>query len=237
MRKKDDKLMQRIVECFDALYKKEGRKPSTRKIGEKLGINASTVSRYLREMSDRNMLQYEGGEVKTSTTDKFCRRGMTIPILGSVSCGVPLLEEENIEAYYWLPEELFGKLVKKMGAKDAFFVIHLMWPQKENLRAILKQQEVKQYKETASGVQSKFNRRNRTVRMVGRDCGIACRDVCGKNRLVFCALCFAVLQGRLSVLRFERLDEKGEGVVAAFFANREYGVVGVAKEFGGVIDA
>lgn len=38
MRKKDDKLMQRIVECFDALYKKEGRKPSTRKIGEKLGI-------------------------------------------------------------------------------------------------------------------------------------------------------------------------------------------------------
>ena len=109
MRKKDDKLMQRIVECFDALYKKEGRKPSTRKIGEKLGINASTVSRYLREMSNRNMLQYEGGEVKTSTTDKFCRRGMTLQILGSVSCGVPLLEEENIEAYYWLPEELFGK--------------------------------------------------------------------------------------------------------------------------------
>lgn len=58
-----------------------------------------------------------------------------------------------------------------------------------------------------------------------------------KNRLVFCALCFAVLQGRLSVLRFERLDEKGEGVVAAFFANREYGVVGVAQKFGGVIDA
>ena len=25
MRKKDDKLMQRIVECFDTLYKKEGR--------------------------------------------------------------------------------------------------------------------------------------------------------------------------------------------------------------------
>ena len=109
MRKKDDKLMQRIVECFETLYKKEGRKPSTRKIGERLGINASTVSRYLREMSDRNMLQYEGGEVKTSTTNKFCRRGMTIPILGTVSCGVPLLEEENIEAYYWLPEELFGK--------------------------------------------------------------------------------------------------------------------------------
>ena len=109
MRKKDDKLMQRIVECFDALYKKEGRKPSTRKIGEKLGINASTVSRYLREMSNRNMLQYEGGEVKTSTTDKFCRRGMTIPILGSVSCGVPLLEEENIHiCSFYLFSECFS---------------------------------------------------------------------------------------------------------------------------------
>lgn len=30
----------------------------------------------------------------------------------------------------------------------------------------------KQYEETASRVQSKFDRRNRTVRVVGRDCGV-----------------------------------------------------------------
>ena len=73
--------------------------------------------------------------------------------------------------------------------------------------------------------------------MAGRGCGVTCRDVCEKIGLVFYALAFAVVQGRLSVLRLERLDEKGEGVVAAFFANGEYGGIGVAKEFGGVIDA
>ncbi len=50
-------------------------------------------------------------------------------------------------------------------------------------------------------------------------------------------MAFAVLQGRLSVLRLERLNEKGEGVVAAFFADGEYGGVGVAQEFGGVFYA
>ena len=58
-----------------------------------------------------------------------------------------------------------------------------------------------------------------------------------KNRLVFYALAFAVLQGGLSVLRPERLDEKGEGVVATFFANGKNGVVGVAQQFGGIFYA
>ena len=79
MRKKDDKLMQRIVECFDALYKKEGRKPSTRKIGEKLGINASTVSRYLREMSDRNMPPIPSERNVDVITEPGAQRDMPSP--------------------------------------------------------------------------------------------------------------------------------------------------------------
>ena len=68
------------------------------------------------------------------------------------------------------------------------------------------------------------------------ECGRT-RNVCEKIGLVFYALAFAVLQGCLSVLRLERLDEKGEGVVAAFFANGKNGIVGVAKQFGGIVDA
>ena len=34
MRKKDDKLMQRIVECFDALYKKEGENRRQGRLGK-----------------------------------------------------------------------------------------------------------------------------------------------------------------------------------------------------------
>ena len=46
MRTKDTDLMKRIAECFDTLSKKNGVNPSTRVLGEELGINASTVSRY-----------------------------------------------------------------------------------------------------------------------------------------------------------------------------------------------
>ena len=100
MRTKDTDLMKRIAECFDALSKKNGVKPSTRVLGEELGINASTVSRYLKEMSSRGMIKYEDGNVRTATTNKFRKKGISVPILGSISCGTPLLEEENIEAYY-----------------------------------------------------------------------------------------------------------------------------------------
>ncbi len=109
MRTKDTDLMKRIAECFDTLSKKNGVKPTTRVLGEELGINASTVSRYLKEMSSRGMIKYENGNVRTATTNKFRKKGINVPILGSISCGVPLLEEENIEAYYWLPEALVGK--------------------------------------------------------------------------------------------------------------------------------
>lgn len=109
MRTKDTDLMKRIAECFDTLSKKNGVNPSTRVLGEELGINASTVSRYLKEMSSRGMIKYEDGNVRTATTNKFRKKGISVPILGSISCGTPLLEEENIEAYYWLPEALVGK--------------------------------------------------------------------------------------------------------------------------------
>lgn len=109
MRTKDEDLMRRIAECFNDLVKKNGSKPSTRMIGEELEINASTVSRYLKVMADRDMLHYDSGEVATRVSNKLRKKGMSIPLVGSISCGQPLFEEENIEAYYWLPEALFGK--------------------------------------------------------------------------------------------------------------------------------
>ena len=109
MRTKDEDLMRKIAECFNNLVKKNGSKPSTRMMGEELGINASTVSRYLKVMAEKNMLHYDDGVVRTRVSNKMKKRGMSIPLVGSISCGQPLLEEENIEAYYWLPEALFGK--------------------------------------------------------------------------------------------------------------------------------
>ncbi len=109
MRTKDNSLMQKIANCFNSYYRKEGVKPSTRIVAKELSINPSTVSRYLREMACREMLIYEDGNVETIITTKTGSNSLSVPLLGSISCGEPLLEEENIEAYFRLPEQIFGK--------------------------------------------------------------------------------------------------------------------------------
>lgn len=109
MRYKDTELMTKIFETVNRYYQSHGTKPSTRTIGEKLGINASTVSRYLKEMANRDMLCYENGEVETDITEKTYDSVLSVPLIGSIACGHPLLEEERIEGYFRLPEKIFGK--------------------------------------------------------------------------------------------------------------------------------
>ena len=55
------------------------------------------------------MLEYDGSEIITPTIRKMETGSIRAAVLGSVSCGVPLLEEEYIESYVSLPEKLFGK--------------------------------------------------------------------------------------------------------------------------------
>ncbi len=109
MRTKDKSLMDKIADFINQYYKDKGEKPSTRVVGQRLGINASTVSRYLKEMSALDMLSYEDGKVETDIMNKTQGNSLNIPLVGSISCGQPLLEEESIEAYFRLPEQLFGK--------------------------------------------------------------------------------------------------------------------------------
>lgn len=47
-----------------------GRTPSTREIGEALGINKATAYRYLVAMRDLGMIEYEDGKVMTNKIRK-----------------------------------------------------------------------------------------------------------------------------------------------------------------------
>lgn len=108
MRSKDEVLMENILKAVDDFFDKFDRTPSIRELGEICGTSHITVSRYLRNMHDRDMLQYIDGEVVTEKMTKLKPESVTVPILGSISCGIPLTEEENIESYVRLPTELVG---------------------------------------------------------------------------------------------------------------------------------
>ena len=52
---------------------------------------------------------YRNGEIVTERTNKISLLTKPAAVLGSVSCGMPQLEEEYIEEYVSLPVSLFGE--------------------------------------------------------------------------------------------------------------------------------
>lgn len=73
-------------------------------------IPQATVSRYLRYMNAHGMIEYAGHrKIQTKADRKTRESSLSVPIIGSIACGAPLLAEENIEEYVRLPETLVGK--------------------------------------------------------------------------------------------------------------------------------
>ena len=77
-----------------------GATPSLKEIARNIGLAESTVSKYLKVMRGKGIVECEGRKniiTKQSRRDAegFCR----VPVLGAVACGIPKLAEENIEEY------------------------------------------------------------------------------------------------------------------------------------------
>lgn len=109
MRSKSPEIMTQIKDYVEEFYFENSSSPSIREIARGVGIGSTTVFRYLQEMSEKGMLLYDGESVTTEKIKKMKTGSVSIPIVGSIACGIPNLAEENIEAYVSLPEAIFGR--------------------------------------------------------------------------------------------------------------------------------
>lgn len=109
MRSKNPELMNEIKEYIEGYYLQNRQSPSTTKIADAVGIARGTAYKYLVEMAKRNMIEYNGQDISTDVTRKYSIEQTQTPIIGSVPCGSPQYEEENIEEYVSLPTAIFGK--------------------------------------------------------------------------------------------------------------------------------
>ena len=87
-----------------------GCPPTLAEIAEGLGLAKSTVSKYLKRMKEAGQVDFAGHRNIVTRrmredAEGFCR----VPLLGAVACGLPILAEENVEAYVRLPVALFGR--------------------------------------------------------------------------------------------------------------------------------
>lgn len=97
--------IRRFVEEYIADYHMS---PSMANIAQELGINRTTVWRYLREMDDEDQLQYDGEEVSTDITEKYAFDQVRIPVAGSIPYGTPEEQNEDVEVYYSFPRMFVG---------------------------------------------------------------------------------------------------------------------------------
>ena len=109
MRSKNPETMSNIVKFVEKYYLNNGTSPSIRQIGKGIGISISTIHKYLVEMADKEMIEYDGSSITTSVTRKYSEQFAGAAILdNAISCGKPEYQEEHIEEYVQLPVSLFG---------------------------------------------------------------------------------------------------------------------------------
>ena len=102
---------QLIEEFVDSYAEANGGKsPSLSEIAAGLGLSKSTVSKYINIMKAEGLIDFEGHRGLLTKRMRTAYEGLcSVPVLGEVACGLPILAEENIEEYVRLPVSLFGK--------------------------------------------------------------------------------------------------------------------------------
>lgn len=104
----NEKLLEEICQYIKTYQVRQGRSPSYRNIAGHFNLSSlSLVSRYVDALTDRGMIERdEKGKIYSSAFDSASV--VIAPMVGVVTCGRPILAQENIEAVYSLPSEIFG---------------------------------------------------------------------------------------------------------------------------------
>ena len=110
MRSKSAELMDQISRYIGDYYRQHHSTPTTREIAAAVGISPASGYNYLVEMDKRGMLSYEDGVITDLPKINKTKTGyFSAPLVGSIRCGDPENQEEQVEMYVSLPEVLFGK--------------------------------------------------------------------------------------------------------------------------------
>ncbi len=98
-----------ILAFAEEYYENNRHSPFTSEIAKATGSSRTTVYRYLAAMDANGTIEYDGKTIVTKKIGKTKLGIESVPLVGSISCGLPLLEEEHIEEYVTLPTSIFGK--------------------------------------------------------------------------------------------------------------------------------
>jgi repressor LexA len=121
-----DQLTERQTKILDYIRyvtKVRNYPPSVREIGEAVGLSSSsTVHNHLNQLERRGLIKRDPSKSRTvqlvqdAEIDEQRRNAVSVPIVGNVAAGSPILAEQNIEDHVLLSPEL---------AKDGYFLLRV----------------------------------------------------------------------------------------------------------------
>ena len=99
-------LIQEYIFEYKAKY---GTAPTLKEISAELKMSKSTIGRYVQRMAAEGLIDRFGRHaIATIHDQKASEPTRPVPTVGSISCGLPLLAEENIDEYVRLPRSWIG---------------------------------------------------------------------------------------------------------------------------------
>lgn len=117
------KRQQQVLTCIEEFIAEKGYGPTVREVCNRMGLSSpSTVHVHLRSLEERGLinrdplksrsitLAYDTNEEPTPSlvSSDLPYNAVSLPLVGNVAAGEPLLAEENITDYFTLPTDIVG---------------------------------------------------------------------------------------------------------------------------------
>ena len=109
---------QRILATIRDWVIRHGYAPSTREIGEAVGLRStSSVSKHLASLEEKGYLRRSGSVSRPIDVRAFlgtapkeaAEDSVPVPVVGDIAAGVPIAAEEHVDDVLTLPRELTGR--------------------------------------------------------------------------------------------------------------------------------
>jgi repressor LexA len=113
----------KILDYIRYVTKVRSYPPSVREIGEAVGLSSSsTVHNHLNQLERRGLIKRDPSKSRTvqlvqdAQVDHQRRNAISVPVVGNVAAGAPILAEQNIEDHVLLSSEV---------AQEGFFLLRV----------------------------------------------------------------------------------------------------------------
>ncbi len=102
---------QKIIEFIRKEIETKGYPPSVREICAAVGLKStSSVHMHLTQLERQGVIRRDATKPRAlELLDSPLSRGRSIPLVGKVTAGMPILAVENIEDYLIMPQDIVGQ--------------------------------------------------------------------------------------------------------------------------------